>query len=165
MKLRIRETGSIINDTEFRSMFPNISLPANLSEEILNDFGLDVIFEGSQPIPENRLQYVQQSGVEEINGKWFTKYIIGPQFVEYTDKDNKVHTVEEQETTYNERKSLEESRIIRIKRDKLLQDTDWRFRSDLNPSQEWKDYCQALRDITTQEGFPWNITWPVKPNT
>ena len=165
MKLRIRETGSIINDTEFRSMFPNISLPANLSEEILNDFGLDVIFEGSQPIPGNRLQYVQQSGVEEINGKWFTKYIIGPQFVEYTDKDNKVHTVEEQETTYNERKSLEESRIIRIKRDKLLQDTDWRFRSDLNPSQEWKDYCQALRDITTQEGFPWNITWPVKPNT
>jgi len=26
-----------------------------------------------------------------------------------------------------------------------------------------KTYRQALRDITTQEGFPHNITWPEKP--
>jgi hypothetical protein len=28
---------------------------------------------------------------------------------------------------------------------------------------EWATYRQALRDLTTQEGFPWEITWPTKP--
>jgi len=48
-------------------------------------------------------------------------------------------------------------------RNELLQQTDWRFRSDLTPSQAWVDYCQALRDIPSQEGFPTNITWPTPP--
>jgi len=41
--------------------------------------------------------------------------------------------------------------------------TDWRFRSDMTPSQDWKDYCQALRDVPAQVGFPHNITWPTQP--
>jgi DUF438 domain-containing protein len=28
---------------------------------------------------------------------------------------------------------------------------------------EWATYRQALRDLPTQEGFPWDITWPKKP--
>ena len=27
----------------------------------------------------------------------------------------------------------------------------------------WATYRQALRDITTQSGFPWEITWPDAP--
>ena len=49
---------------------------------------------------------------------------------------------------------------VRTQRNKLLVDTDWRFRSDMTPSQDWIDYCQALRDIPLQEGFPENVTWP-----
>jgi len=52
---------------------------------------------------------------------------------------------------------------IRQKRDALLSVTDWRFRSDLNPSQAWKDYCQALRDVPQQADFPTNVTWPTQP--
>ena len=52
---------------------------------------------------------------------------------------------------------------VRADRDKRLADTDWRFRVDMTPSQEWKDYCQALRDIPQQSGFPWTVTWPNKP--
>lgn len=29
--------------------------------------------------------------------------------------------------------------------------------------QQWEIYRQALRDITTQENYPWNITWPDTP--
>lgn len=29
--------------------------------------------------------------------------------------------------------------------------------------QQWSDYRQALLDITEQEGFPTNVTWPTKP--
>ena len=163
MNLRVRETGKIINENEFKLMFSNVSFPEILSEQIFDDFGVDIIFEGAQPIPENSLQYVQQSGIEQINGKWFTKYILYPTFVEYTDKNNITHTVEEQMTVYTNRKTEEKAKTVRIRRDQLLKETDWRFRSDLIPSQDWKDYCQALRDITIQEGFPWNITWPIRP--
>ena len=31
------------------------------------------------------------------------------------------------------------------------------------PSQAWLDYRQALRDVTSQEGFPNTVTWPTKP--
>jgi len=28
---------------------------------------------------------------------------------------------------------------------------------------EWETYRQALRDITEQQGFPWDPKWPTKP--
>jgi hypothetical protein len=28
---------------------------------------------------------------------------------------------------------------------------------------EWEEYRQALRDITAQEGFPFDVQWPTKP--
>jgi hypothetical protein len=52
---------------------------------------------------------------------------------------------------------------VRSQRNNLLAATDWRFRSDLTPSQAWVDYCQALRDITAQETFPQSIVWPTEP--
>lgn len=51
----------------------------------------------------------------------------------------------------------------RSERDALLSRTDWRFRTDMTPSQAWIDYCQALRDIPQQAGFPESIVWPQEP--
>ena len=58
-------------------------------------------------------------------------------------------------------------RNVRNKRDRLLQETDWRVikayeRSENLPA-EWEVYRQALRDITSQAGFPYEVTWPTKP--
>jgi hypothetical protein len=39
---------------------------------------------------------------------------------------------------------------VRAERDRKLAATDWRFRSDMNPSQDWIDYCQDLRDILSK---------------
>lgn len=52
---------------------------------------------------------------------------------------------------------------VRAQRDQLLAATDWRFRIDQNPSQAWRDYCQALRDVPAQSGFPDTVSWPVAP--
>ena len=52
---------------------------------------------------------------------------------------------------------------VRNHRDGLLRETDWRASSDLTLSDDWKNYRQALRDITTQSD-PTNITWPTKPS-
>jgi len=58
-------------------------------------------------------------------------------------------------------------RSIRSRRDSLLQDTDWivikSYERGQNIPAEWELYRQALRDITEQTGFPYEVTWPTKP--
>ena len=51
----------------------------------------------------------------------------------------------------------------RAQRDSLLAETDWTANSDVVMSEEMATYRQALRDITTQAGFPESIDWPTKP--
>jgi hypothetical protein len=52
-------------------------------------------------------------------------------------------------------------------RDTLLADTDWWVSKAAEKgealSAEKQLYRQELRDITAQEGFPYNINWPQKP--
>ena len=51
----------------------------------------------------------------------------------------------------------------RLKRNRLLAETDVWGLSDYPTTAEQAAYRQALRDITDQSGFPENITWPTKP--
>tara|TARA_R100001463_G_scaffold52160_1_gene102926 strand:+ start:264 stop:668 length:405 start_codon:yes stop_codon:yes gene_type:complete len=60
--------------------------------------------------------------------------------------ENGIFVVEDSDELRN--LALEEPmRLLRQERDRRIAETDWRFRSDLSPSQEWKDYCVALRDL------------------
>lgn len=54
---------------------------------------------------------------------------------------------------------------VRRSRDGILRDTDWTQLADVSDaiSLAWKPYRQALRDIPAQPGFPFSVTWPVKP--
>ena len=77
---------------------------------------------------------------------------------------------EEIQTKLGELRALEPMRLLRQERNKRLQETDWRFRTDLTPSQEWIDYSQALRDLPStaspeldEQGNLTNVTWPTKP--
>lgn len=51
----------------------------------------------------------------------------------------------------------------RSERNRLLSETDWMALSDNTMTPEWASYRQALRDITSQEGFPYAVEWPSKP--
>jgi len=55
---------------------------------------------------------------------------------------------------------------IRIKRNKLLTACDWTQVNDVPEavSQKWATYRQQLRDITQQQTFPVNVSWPIAPN-
>lgn len=163
MQVRIRSTGQVMYESEFRSMFPNTSMPQQLSETLINELDADVVFEGPQATGGTVYQYSQAAGVEQINGKWYTKYILGPVFTDTTAEDGTVTTAADNEAAYKAQKDAEQAKNVRATRDSKLAETDWRFRSDMNPSQDWKDYCQALRDVPTQEGFPWNVVWPTQP--
>ena len=52
---------------------------------------------------------------------------------------------------------------IRRERDQLISQTDWWATSDRTMTSAETQYRQDLRDVTTQAGFPANVTWPTKP--
>ena len=52
---------------------------------------------------------------------------------------------------------------IRKERNTLIASTDWWATSDRTMSAEQTAYRQALRDITSQAGFPNEVVWPTKP--
>ena len=147
MRVRIRSTGAVIYEGEFRALHPATSFPPQIDEATLNAFGADVVFEGPQGQPAGH-QIAYQDGVEQDNqGRWFTKYSV-------SDLDAEAMAT----------KDAEQAKSVRASRDAKLAETDWRFRSDLTPSQGWIDYCQALRDIPSQAGFPWEVIWPEQPD-
>ncbi len=139
MKIRIKETGAVVLQSELRSMYPNVSGP-------LDDL-YDVVFEGPQAQP-TRYQIAFEDGVEQkSDGKWYTKY-----------------SVADMGAGAIAAKDAEQAKAVRQQRTDKLKDSDWTQAADAPVDKAaWAKHRQALRDITSQAGFPWTINWPVAP--
>ena len=81
-------------------------------------------------------------------------------------------TEEELQAKIAELQAAEPLRLLRLERDRLIQQTDWRATVDYpNPDkQAWLDYRQALRDLPEtaepqldENGQLTNIVWPEEP--
>ena len=163
MQIRIQSTGELVSEQAFRAMHPRTSMPKPLTEAIINDFGGDVVFEGPQASGGTVYQYSQGAGVEQIDGKWYTKYVLGPIFTD-TTVDGVTTTAAENEAAYKAMKDAEQAASVRATRGEKLKDTDWTQVIDAPVDKAaWATYRQALRDITAQEGFPWSVEWPTQP--
>lgn len=160
MEIRIRATGAVVFENEFRAMHPNTSFPNVLTAELLDSMGADPVFEGPQASGGTVYQYSQRQGVEQIDGKWYTKYVLGPVFT-----DNADATAAEQEAAYKAAKDAEQAKSVRGQRNAKLAECDWTQLDDSPGGQKlaWATYRQALRDLPSQTGFPWTIAWPEKP--
>lgn len=83
--------------------------------------------------------------------------------------NNKIEIQSGRETTTSNESDfiVNKAEEVRSNRDQLLLETDFYMMLDYPISEEdrniFKIYRQALRDITQQEGFPENVTWPEKP--
>lgn len=73
--------------------------------------------------------------------------------------DKETGTIIVDQPLLDEVKSVE----VRNTRNQLLLETDFWAMPDYPATQEQLDYRIALRDITSQEGFPHNVIWPIKP--
>lgn len=147
MELRNRTTGLVITEDEFRRANPNTSFPPQITAAIIDDFGYDPVLEGPQPTLTPPYQFAQRDGVEEINNQWFTKYIAAE-----PDDEGKARMDEEQAAR------------VRTDRNTRLAACDWTQLSDAPvDATTWATYRQALRDITSQAGFPWDVQWPDQP--
>jgi len=53
---------------------------------------------------------------------------------------------------------------VREERNTKLAATDWTQIADSTADKPtWASYRQALRDVPSQAGFPWTVTWPQEP--
>ena len=146
MEIRMKDTGNVVTEQEFRAMFPNTGFPAQLTANIISDFGGDVVLEGPQAQP-TRYQVAYRDGVQQIEGQWFTKY-----------------SVADMEQEAKDALDAQQAASQRAYRNTLLADCDWTQLQDAPVNQQaWANYRQALRDVTAQAGFPWDIAWPEKP--
>jgi hypothetical protein len=166
MQVRIQSTGQVMYEAEFRAYTKANGGPSweTTTTEVLTALGADVVFEGPQATGGTVYQYSQASGVEQIDGKWYTKYVLGPVFTDTTDETGNVTSASQHEAAYKAIKDAEQASAVRQNRSDRLADCDWTQVADAPVDKAvWATYRQALRDITTQSGFPWTITWPDAP--
>ena len=81
-------------------------------------------------------------------------------------------TKDELDAKIREFNDIEPMRLLRLERDRLLKETDWRASSDRVLPESWKTYRQALRDLpasstpTLDSNSYLNmssVTWPTEP--
>jgi len=165
MEIRNRESGAVTTVSQFKASYSNTSFPKNITADILNSYGYDVVLNGPAATVTAPYGVSTRDGVEEINGQWFTKFVAGPVFTDTTDEDGNVTTAAEQEAAYRARIDAEVAESVRTERNKKLADSDWTQLADSNANATiWGTYRQALRDLPTTDGFPHNVTWPTEPS-
>lgn len=157
MEIRNRTTGAVITDRQLRADNPGTSFPKQITTDILDGFGYDLVFHGAEPAPSGPYETVVRDGVEEINGKWHSKFIIGPVFA---DSD--------EEAAYRTSVDNRVAASVRADRDRKLAACDWTVLTDspltTAKKTEWKTYRTALRNISAAEGFPHTMEWPTEPS-
>jgi hypothetical protein len=168
MQIRIRATGQVLLQHEWEKWVAQTYAKSlsGITEEAVNRFDSDIVFEGAQASGGTVYQYSQRDGVEQLNGKWYTKYILGPVFTDTLATETEpARTAAEQEAAHKSRKDAEQSAGVRNQRTQLLKDCDWTQIADSSADKTaWATYRQALRDIPAQAGFPWAIVWPETPS-
>ena len=157
MEIRNRTTGAVITDSQFRADNPNTSFPKQITAGILDGFGYDPVLNGAAATVSPPYEISTRDGVEEIDGQWFTKFIVGPVFA---DSD--------EETAYRTSVDNQAAARVRADRDRKLAACDWTVLTDspltTAKKTEWKTYRTALRDISAAEGFPHTMEWPTEPS-
>jgi len=132
---------------------PQTSFPKKIGDAILASYGIYHVMPDAQPEYDNLVQVLvrdpephnNETAVNEDTGETYEtgRWVIGF-------------------TVVNKPQDQAED-AVRNKRDRLLSDTDWMALSDNTMTPEWASYRLALRDITKQEGFPFSVDWPAKP--
>jgi hypothetical protein len=167
MEIRIRTSGQVMYESEFRNHMRETTGASweQTTGEVLTSLDADVVFEGPQATGGTVYQYSMRQGVEQVDGKWYTKYVLGPIFTDTAATDTTpAKTAAENEADYKTAKDTEQAKSVRSTRDTKLKDTDWTQIADATVNKTvWATYRQALRDVPTQSGFPWTITWPTQP--
>jgi hypothetical protein len=120
---------------------PQTSFPRDIPADVLAEFKVYKVKQTPAPEIDGKTHHHTQT-VELVDGEWTQVW--------------QVEQLPQDQAEAN----------IRTYRDYLLQNSDWIVSKCYELGEpvptDWATYRQALRDITLQEGFPYNVTWPTK---
>lgn len=144
------------NRLMFRRDHQNVLLPSKVTDEMLAEYNVAPVEfvvpdQWSHINPESSDYYLRTPDTPVlVNGKW--------QLIAEA-----VKLTPEQSAKRIEKKSIS----VRFERDNRLKACDWTQLPDAPLSTlkktEWATYRQALRDLTKQAGFPYEVTYPEEP--
>lgn len=121
----------------------HVSFPRQIDDYLLESYSVYPYTRSTPPTYDYLSQRLIDGEFEQSDGNWVLPYL-----VENLEQDNA-------------------EKNIKAKRDGLLNSTDWLVikYTEMGESlpQEWSAYRQALRDVTSQSGFPYDVEWPTKP--
>ena len=149
MQLAIIENGIIKTIDEDSILFPNTSFPMNFVDEdfLMANSAMQVIrwemFDSSLEKSIDTEPYIR-------DGKVYTFRIEPKSETDLAEEANQARLSKENE--------------VRTERNNLLLASDWTQVADAPVDKTaWATYRQELRDITSQEGFPFNVVFPTPP--
>ena len=112
------------------------------------------------PIAEEGSQLIKVDGLVDAD----MLYIKDGVLLKKPEKPSEIYEWDAQNFTWvpNQRLAIF---IVKNKRNQLLQESDWTQLADIpqETKDRWEPYRQALRDVTTQPGYPLEIVWPTPP--
>jgi hypothetical protein len=118
---------------------PNTSFPTTLTTDTLLAFNVHKVIQTPVISVDSKTHRPIQS-LQQIDGVW-TQQWVAQQLPESAAAGN-----------------------VRGFRDAQLVNSDWTQVADAPVDKAaWATYRQALRDITQQAGFPWDVQWPTTP--
>jgi hypothetical protein len=144
MKIAIIENNQILSHGEHTEVFPNVSFPPE---------GLDLMW------AQERNAYQIQS--DKVHSQTEKLTSVEP----YIDNGVVYDVVVENKTQDElDAEKTQKANEVRYKRNMLLTQSDWTQLADAPVDNlAWAVYRQALRDITLQAGFPFDVIFPVIP--
>ena len=168
---------------DLRKDNPNVSFPKNITQGVMQKFGMVGVLEGAKPTPtayqtvqRNALptrpvigQYTEDDapmpdmvGEDIIAGYWMIGYTAVDMFADTTETDEDgvetTTTKAEHEAAYQDTLDAKAAETHRTTRNKLLDDSDWTQMNDSPLSNEvktaWATYRQELRGISDLDAWP-----------
>ena len=127
---------------------PNTSFAKHVPEAVMAEFGMFPVGYEAAPVFDPMTHRIENSNLPVLkDGKWMlTKTVVALTAEQIASRD------------------AAKAKEVRSQRDRLLAETDWTQIGDAPVDAiVWQTYRQALRDITSQAGFPHNVVWPTKP--
>jgi len=156
MLIRVRSTGAVMYEPEFRTYMSETTGASwnQTTVEILNELGADPVLNGPYPSC-GTYQYVVSGPVVEVDGQWFTSFIVEDMNTEQIAAKN------EELAQQNKTKAVD-----------ILNATDWTSIADVadpeksNPylmnQAEFIAYRSTVRNIAVNPTF--DAVFPVMPN-
>jgi hypothetical protein len=123
-----------------------VSFPQNLTNDILEGFGVYVVMQ--TPKPNDYTKTITEGTPNLVDGVYYQNWLL----VDSTESEIQSRI----EYKWDE---------IRNLRTELLKECDWTVLADSPVGDNraaWIEYRQELRNITSQEN-PFNIVWPTQP--